>query len=109
MVSAGVPPPVVKLVDETVAVQLPDVLARASTTWTLPSRADSTVAPEDTLPRLTDAGTEIDSAPLTILNVVVVEPAVDAPAGTAPGKTRPATVTMPRKVRNSGFLTSTPH
>ena len=107
-VSAGDAAPVTKLVDDTVAVQLPDVLARASTTCTLPSSADTTVAPDGTLPKLADAGTEIDSAPLTILNVAVVEPVVAAPAGPAAGSTTPATATTPRKVRNSDLRTSYP-
>ena len=100
--------PVVKLVDDTVVVQLPDALARASTTWTFPSKALNCVEPDGTLPKFAVAGTEIASAPLTMLNVAVVEPVVDALAAGAPGKTAPAAASAMPSSMNSDLRTSYP-
>ena len=93
-----------KLVEDTVAVQPPAVLARASTTCTLPSSAEITVAPDGTLPKLADAGTEIDSAPLTILNVAVVEPVPDDSSRPGRGQHQASYRHHAEESENSGFL-----
>lgn len=64
MVSAAVPPPVVKLVPETVAVQAATRWCRTSVTVTVP-RAALTVAPGAALPRFAVTGTLIESGPAT--------------------------------------------
>ena len=61
MVSAGVPPPVLKPVEETVAVQ-PTPKPRLSVTWTLP-RSACTVPPTTVEPRSELIGVLMDKAP----------------------------------------------
>ena len=60
MVSAGVPVPVAKLVEATVAVQ-PAPKPRSSVTWTVPSRA-LRVPPGAAVPRLAVAGAVMERA-----------------------------------------------
>src|SRR5450631_1836217 len=61
MVSAGVPPPVTKLVLETAAVQAAPK-PRLSVTWTVP-RSALRILPTETVPRLELAGAVMVSAP----------------------------------------------
>src|ERR1700689_4140302 len=104
MVSAPVPPPVTKLVDDTVVTHEPERLARRSVTWTSPSSADTCVEPDCTVPRLAVGGTEIDSVPVLIVNVVVVDPVPAARAGPAGTTAVAAAAAMPSRL-NINFRT----
>src|ERR1022692_735146 len=107
--SAAPPPPVTKLVDDTVAIQLPASPARASITCTSPSSADRCVEPDGAPPRFAAAGAEIDSAPVTMLNVVAVDAGgTTASACPADGRTTPPAVSAtPSTIRND-LLTNYP-
>src|ERR1700722_7400308 len=69
MVLAAVPLPVVRSVEETVAVH-PARLARSSVTWTMPSPALA-VPPGAAVPRSALPGVVIDRKPVTIATVTL--------------------------------------
>jgi hypothetical protein len=79
----------VKLLDDTVAVQVPFSYPRWSLTVTEPSVLETDAVPSTTLPRLALAGTLIVRDPPVMANVVVVGPVAATAAGastTAPPK-----------------------
>src|SRR5579859_811586 len=83
MVSAVVPPPVRKPVEETVAVQLASRRARLSVTVTAPRAVGPMVVPGAPVPRAALAGTLMVSAPLVTVNVAVVGEAASMSATVA--------------------------
>ncbi len=78
MVSMGVPVPVAKPLEETVAVQ-PAPKPRSSVTWTVPSPAPR-VPPGAAEPRLAVAGAAMESGPATTATVTL-QPGLPDPAG----------------------------
>ncbi len=71
MVSAGIPAPVVKLLEDAVTVQDAVSSARLSVTVTVPS-APLMPVPAAPSPRSTESGTEMNSSPLVTVKVTVV-------------------------------------
>src|SRR5690348_15796248 len=87
MVSAGVPPPVVKSLDAAVVIQDAVSRARSSVTVTAP-RWPVMVVPGAPLPRSAETGADIDSSPEVTVKVTVVSgspPGPDEENATADG------------------------
>src|SRR5580700_8189787 len=104
MVSAGVPAPVAKPVEETVAVQSAPK-PRSSVTWTVP-RAPLRAPPGAPEPRLAVAGTVMDSGPAATATVTV-QPGLLDPAGQVLPVAVEATVLDRAPLPVSGLFTVT--